>query len=202
MGTSLIEISSEEGKYIKIELSVAEAGYEPDDAPLVILSSSLLEKVDTVSFNLGVPSEEELPEGLGLKGFAVELGIGGVMLEEGETVTVCLPAPSFEDGEELMPKLYRYEEEWNLLSGSRTETVNNIEFVCGNVSSLPSLFGVFVEIPEPPVMEKESDGGCSVASDGADRSGLRSAAFNFNLLLIVSGLLAVSLKRRRAYVRS
>lgn len=195
VGTSLIVIGSEEGEYITIELSVA-GNEEPEEVPSIILSSSLLERVETVSFDLRIPSEEELPEGLRLGGFAAEAGIGNSMLEEDETVTVCLPAPYFEDDEESMPRLYRYEEGWNPLSGSGIETVNGKRSVCTDVSFLPSLLGVFVEIPEPP--EEESDGGCSIASGGAGRSGSFNVAFN--LFLIMFSLVGAFRRRRQICV--
>ncbi|MYB26463.1 MAG: hypothetical protein F4X32_03040 [Candidatus Dadabacteria bacterium] len=188
--TSLVEISSG-SQYITVELSVT-GEQEPaaDEVPSIILSSSLLKEIETVSFDLSVPSEG-LPEGLSLEGFAAEVGIGDIMLEEDETVTVCLPA-SF-----LGSKFYRYEEdddEWTPLPVSTRKTVNGVESVCADLSSssLPSLFGVFVEVSETPVMEMEEEagGGCSVVSDGEAGSGL------FNLLLVMFSLLAFSLRRR------
>jgi len=221
--TSLVVISREDGKYTAIELSVPEGEGPPDDVPSIILPSSLIGRVETVTIDLSVPSEEELPEGLSLEGFVAEVGLDEYMLGEGETVTVCLPAPedggesasylyryqeegsgsfsmsnieTVDDGEESVPGLYRYDREsgsWEPVSGSRMDTVNGVECVCGDTSSLPSLFGVFVEIPEPPVMEEEeSGGGCSVVSDGAGGSGSRSAAFN--LLLIISCLVVARIK--------
>ena len=207
VGTSLVVISREEGKYITVELSV-EGDQEHDEVPSIILSFSLLERIEAVSFALSIPSQEELPEGLSidimgshdyglirLEGFTAEVGIGDVALGEGGTVTVCLPAPAFEEEEGSMPKLYRYEKGWNPLSGSRMDAVNDIESVCADTSSLPSLLGVFVEIPEPP--EEEGDGVCccSVVSEGDGES------VAFNLLLIIISLLAFSLRRRKACVR-
>ncbi|MDE0477807.1 MAG: leucine-rich repeat domain-containing protein, partial [Candidatus Dadabacteria bacterium] len=190
VGTSLIVISREEARYITIELSVMGNEY-PEDLPSIILSPSLLERVEAVSFSLSAPSEEELPEGLRLEGFVVEAGIGNAMLGAGETVTVCLPAGV----EESTPRLYRYEEQWNPLSGSVVETVNGNRSVCADVSFLPSLFGVFVEIPG--VME-ESAGGCSVASGETGRGGSFNVAFN--LFLIMFGLVGVFRRRRRICV--
>ncbi|MDE0291202.1 MAG: hypothetical protein OXK19_01625, partial [Candidatus Dadabacteria bacterium] len=141
-----------------------------------------------------LPPDGEAPQGLSLEGAAAKAGAGGALLGEGETVRVCLPAPSsFEDE----PSLYRYKEgrEWTLLPGSSTETVNDIESVCADVSSFPSLVGVFVEISEPPVAEGESGGGCSVVSAEAQGSG------SFNLLLIMFSLVGVSRIRRRICVR-
>ncbi len=193
VGTSLVTFP--EGEYITIELRIA-GDQELGEVPSVILPSSLLERVETVSFNLSVLPEEELPEALSLEGFVADVGIGDIMLEEDETVTVCLPAYSFEDGEESMPKLYRYKEEWNPLSGLRIETVKDIESVCADVSSFPSRFGVFAEIPEPPVMEEGSGGGCSVSGEVG-----RNDQFNvvLNLLLIIFSLLGVSLKRQNLH---
>ena len=163
--------------------------------PSVILSSGLLERIETISFRLSVPSQEP-PDGLVLEGFAVETSIGDVTLGEGETATVCLPASA--DAGEPAPVLYRYAQGWGPVPGSAARTVNGIESVCGGVSSFPSLLGVFAagEVPEPPVAEGESGGGCSVVSDGAGGSGPLSGAFN--LLLIISCLIvAVSRRRRR-----
>ena len=220
VGPSSVEVSGEGDVSITIELSVPDdVDEEPQDVPSIILSPSLVERVGTVSFDLEIPSEEELPQGLSLSGYAVRVdllppdgeapqglrlegaaakaGAGGALLGEGEAVRVCLPAPSsFEDE----PSLYRYKEgrEWTPLPGSSIETVNDIESVCADVSSFPSLVGVFVEVSEPPVAEGESGGGCSVVSGDAGGSG----SFNvvFNLFLIMFGLVSVSRRRRQTCV--
>ncbi len=201
--TSLIEISSEEGKYITIELSVA-GDEEPGEMPSVILSSPVVERVETVSFELSVPSQEQLPEELRIEGFVVRAGIGSVTLGEDETVAVCLPASEPENAEEPMPGLYRYDgEDWVSLSDSGIETVNDMESLCADTSSLPSLFGVFIseEVPAEPTVvpagmgEQESSGGCSVASGTAGGSAVLGAAFS--LLLIMSCLLTVPRRRRK-----
>ena len=225
MGTGMIEIRDEEGEEhtITIELSVQDGDEVPQGVvPSIILSPFLLEEVETVSFDLITPSEEQLPQGLRLEGPAVLVGLvvsnGGVsqglgfgesaakaaiedvMLGEGETVTVCLPVfSSFEDDGKSIPGLYRYEEgrEWNLLSGSRIETVNGIESVCADVSSFPALVGVFVEVSEPPVVEGESGGGCSVVSA---EGGSESFNVAFNLFLIMFSFMGVSWIRRQICV--
>ena len=181
------ETVSHRGRSITLDLSIegsVDAG--PDQWPSIVLSSDILDRVETVSFRLLVPSQEP-PEGFGLRGPAAEIGLGGVTLAAGESAEVCLAAPAGA----AEPLLYLYAAAgWEPVSGSAEKTVGNVRSVCGVVSSLPSLFGVFVmeEVPEPPAGGGGSGGGCSLASDEGRESGLPGAALG--LLLIISCILA------------
>ncbi len=165
-----------------IDLSVTgDVGSSGD--PAVIVSRSVLDRVEEITFELSEVSPHDPPPGFYLEGFSAEVDLG-VTLEPGETVSVCLPSAGESD-------IYRYSEvlgEWEVLE-SRSETVNGEEVVCGDVGAV-SLTGVFVE----------DTGGCVIASAGGEGVPWRGAVFN--LLLIMSVLMLVPGKHRPgAYYR-
>ena len=121
--------------------------------PAVIVSRSVLDRIDEITFELSEVPPHDPPPGFYLEGFAAEVDLG-VTLGEGETVSVCLPSSGGD--------IYRYSEEsgeWEVLESSRPEMVNGEEVVCGDVGEV-SLTGVFVE----------DTGGCVIASAGGERS--------------------------------
>ena len=179
-----------------VELTVnRDAGSPPGD-PVIILSSNLLQDINGITFHISAQSPEAPPSGFRLEGFVADIDLG-VELGEGETVTVCLPAPRGTQN----PALHHYDEEssaWKRLE-SRSETVDGTRSVCAETGAF-SLFGVFVaERSEPPVNPPttgggtEGGGGCAIAM-GADH-GTESAAVN--LLLIAAGLFSVFFRKRR-----
>ena len=174
-----------------IELTVTRDEDLPPSSgnPSIILSPDLLDRIDEITFELSADSPETPPSGFRAAGYVADIDLG-VELEEGETVTVCLPA-SAGDGE---PVLYHYDEDsgmWERL-GSRVEPVNGVRSVCVNTSAFP-LFRVFVaEESSPPrdTVEQGGGGGCAIASEKWTGNMLGSELLS--LLLIVSFLLAVS----------
>ena len=179
-----------------VELTVnRDAGSPPGD-PVIILSSNLVEDIDWITFHVSADLPEAPPSGFRLEGFAVDIDLG-VQLGEGETVTVCLPAPQGTQN----PALYHYDEDsgaWERLE-SRSETVDGVRSVCAEAGVF-SLFGVFVaERSEPPVNPPptgggtQGGGGCAVAA-GADH-GTESAAVN--LLLFITVLFSVFFRKSR-----
>ena len=140
--------------------------------PAIIVSRSVLDQVEEITFELSEVSPHDPPPGFYLEGFSAEVNLG-VTLEPEETVSVCLPSAGESD-------IYRYSEElgeWEVLP-SQLETVNGEEVVCGDVGSF-SLTGVFVE----------DTGGCVIASAGGEGIPWRGAVLN--LLLIISVLLLI-----------
>ena len=125
----------------------------------------------------------------------------GVELGEGETVTVCLPAPSGVQE----PALYHYDEEsdaWERLE-SRSETTDGTLSVCAETDAF-SVFGVFVAErreprSNPPTTggrtEGGAGGGCTIASDKL--RGNTSKSVLLNLLLPVSALFLTASRKRR-----
>ena len=179
-----------------VELTVnRDAGSPPGD-PVIILSPDLVGDIDEITFHISADLPEAPPSGFRLEGFAVDIDLG-TELGEGETVTVCLPAPRGTQN----PALYHYDEEsgaWERLE-SRSETVDGTPSVCAEAGVF-SVFGVFVaERSMPPVNRPttgggtEGGGGCAIAM-GADH-GTESAAVN--LLLIAAGLFSVFFRKRR-----
>ncbi len=141
--------------------------------PAVIVSRSILDRVSEITFELSEVSEYP-PPGYRLQGFEAKVDLG-IMLREGETVTVCLPSSG---GEEDI--YYRYNEElgeWEVLE-SQLETVNGEDVLCGDAGAV-SLSGIFVE----------ETGGCAIASANGEGVLWRGAVFN--LLLIISVLLLI-----------
>ena len=143
-----------------IDLSVTgDIGSSGD--PAIIVSRSVLDRVEGITFELSEVSPHDPPPGFYLEGFAAEVNLG-VTLEPGETVSVCLPSSGGD--------IYRYSEvlgEWEVLESSRPETVNGEEVVCGDVGAV-SLTGVFVE----------DTGGCVIASASGEEVQWREAVFN------------------------
>ena len=143
--------------------------------PAVIVSRTILDRINQITFELSEASPQDPPSGFRLEGLAAEVNLG-VTLGEGETVTVCLPSAGGE------PDLYyRYDgesEEWELLE-SQLETVNGEEVVCAEAGAV-SLSGVFVE----------ETGGCAVASVNGEGT-VRWQGAVFNLLLTISVLLLI-----------
>ena len=140
--------------------------------PAVIVSRSVLDQVEEITFELSEVSPHDPPQGFYLEGFSAEVDLG-VALEQGETVSVCLPSAGESD-------IYRYSEElgeWEVLP-SQLETVNGEELVCGDAGAF-SLTGVFVE----------DTGGCVIASASGEGVLWRGAVFS--LLLTISVLLLV-----------
>ena len=154
-----------------IDLSVTgDIGSSGD--PAVIVSRSVLDSVEEITFELSEVSPHDPPPGFYLEGFAAEVNLG-VTLEQGETVSVCLPSSGGD--------IYRYSEElgeWEVLESSRSETVNGEDVVCGDTSGF-SLTGVFVE----------DTGGCVIAAVSGKGVLWRGAVFN--LLLTMSVLLLI-----------
>ena len=179
-----------------IDLTIDRGEVPPQSGnPVIILPTDVLEDVNEISFELYVASPETPHSGFRLAGFVVEIELDHE-LEEGETVTVCLPVP--EDEEESI--LFHYDEEssvWEPLE-SRLETVNGTLSVCAETDDF-SLFGGFVadsqQEPDPglePMTGQGGEVGCSISSDaGAGNTPQRAV---FNLLLIMSALLAVLLR--------
>ena len=159
-----------------IDLSVTgDLGSSGD--PAVIVSRSVLDRVEEITFELSEVPPHDPPPGFYLEGFTAEVDLG-VTLEQGETVSVCLPSSGGD--------IYRYSEalgEWEVLESSRPETVNGEEAVCGDVDGF-SLTGVFVE----------DTGGCVIASAGGEGVPWKGAVFN--LLLIMSVLLLIPRKSK------
>ena len=155
-----------------IDLSVTgDVGSSGD--PAVIVSRSVLDRVEEITFELSEVSPHDPPPGFYLEGFSAEVDLGVTLGQQGETVSVCLPSAGESD-------IYRYSEElgeWEVLP-SRLETVNGEEVVCGDVGAV-SLTGVFVE----------DTGGCVIASVNGEEVLWRGAVFN--LLLIISVLLLI-----------
>ena len=172
-----------------------DAGSPPGN-PVIILSPDLVGDIDEITFHISADLPEAPPSGFRLEGFAVDIDLG-TELGEGETVTVCLPAPRGTQN----PALYHYDEKsgaWERLE-SRAETVDGTPSVCAEAGVF-SVFGVFVaERSMPPVNRPttgggtEGGGGCAIAM-GADH-GTESAAVN--LLLIAAGLFSVFFRKRR-----
>ena len=154
-----------------IDLSVTgDVGSSGD--PTVIVSRSVLDRLEEITFELSEVSPHDPPSGFYLEGFAMEVDLG-VTLGQGETVSVCLPSAGESD-------IYRYSEEsgeWEVLE-SRMETVNGEEVVCGDTGAV-SLTGVFVE----------ETGGCVIASVNGEEVLWRGAVLN--LLLTMSVLLLI-----------
>ena len=154
-----------------IDLSVTgDVGSSGD--PAIIVSRSVLDRVEEITFELSEVSPHDPPPGFYLEGFSAEVNLG-VTLEPGETVSVCLPSSGGD--------IYRYSEEsgeWEALESSRPEMVNGEDVVCGDVDGF-SLTGVFVE----------DTGGCVIASASGEGVQWRGAVFN--LLLIMSVLLLI-----------
>ena len=128
------------GKTIKLTVTRDEKLPSSSNNPAIILSPDLLDRIDEITFDLSADSPENPPAGFWLGGFAADIDLG-VELEEGETVTMCLPEPA--GGEELV--LHHYDEEsgmWNPLESS-VETVNGVRSVCTETDVF-LLFGVFV----------------------------------------------------------
>ena len=111
--------------------------------PAVIVSRTILDRVEEVTFELSEVSPQDPPSGFRLEGFTAEIDLG-VTLREGETVTVCLP-PTGVEGES---DIHRYDGpgEWERLE-SQLQTVNGEELLCAETGSF-SLFGVFVPVIE------------------------------------------------------
>ena len=140
--------------------------------PAIIVSRSVLDRVEEITFELSEVSPHDPPPGFYLEGFSAEVDMG-VTLEPGETVSVCLPSSGGD--------IYRYSEElgeWEVLESSRSETVNGEDVVCGDVDGF-SLTGVFVE----------DTGGCVIASASGEGVPWRGAVVN--LLLTISVLLLI-----------
>ena len=179
-----------------VELTVNRDAGSPPGNPVIILSPDLVKDIDEITFRISADLPEAPPSGFRLEGFAVDIDLG-TELGEGETVTVCLPAPRGTQN----PALYHYDEEssaWERLE-SRSETVDGVGSVCAETGAF-SLFGVFVaERSEPPVNPPttgggtEGGGGCAIAM-GADH-GTESAAVN--LLLIMAVLFSVFFRKNR-----
>ena len=154
-----------------IDLSVTgDIGSSGD--PAIIVSRSILDRIEEITFELSEISPHDPPPGFYLEGFSAEVDMG-VTLGEEETVSVCLPSSGESD-------IYRYSGElgeWEVLP-SRLETVNGEEVVCGDTGAV-SLTGVFVE----------ETGGCVIASVNGEEVLWRGAVFN--LLLIISVLLLI-----------
>ena len=126
-----------------IDLSVTRDVDLSSGNPAVIVSRDILDRVDEITFELREVSPQDPPPGFRLEGFTAEVDLG-VELEEGETVTVCLP-PTGVEGES---DIHRYDGpgEWERLE-SRLQTVNEEELLCAKTGSF-SLFGVFVPVIE------------------------------------------------------
>ena len=161
-----------------IDLSVT-GDTDPSYAnPAVIVSRSILDRVDEITFELSEVSEYP-PPGYRLSGFEAEVNLG-IPLRQRETVSVCLPSSG---GEEDI--YYRYNdesEEWEVLE-SQLDTVNGEDVLCGDAGAV-SLSGVFVE----------ETGGCVIAAAGGEGVLWRGAVFN--LLLIMSVLLLIPRKHK------
>ena len=185
-----------DGSTVKLTVN-RDAGSPPGD-PVIILSPDLVEDIDEITFHISADLPEAPPSGFRLEGFVVDIDLG-VELGEGETVTVCLPAPQGTQN----PALHHYDEEssaWERLE-SRSETVDGTRSVCAETGAF-SLFGVFVaERSRPPVnppttgggTEGGGGGGCAVVA-GADRGHGNTAV---NLLLIITVLFSVFFRKRR-----
>ena len=181
-----------------VEVTVNRDAGSPPGNPVIILSPDLVEDIDEITFHISADLPEAPPSGLRLEGFVADIDLG-VPLGEGETVTVCLPAPQSAQ----KPTLYHYDEEsgaWEHLE-SRLETVDGVRSVCAETGVF-SVFGVFVaERSEPPVNTTPSGGtteesggsGCAITAE-VDH-GTESAAVN--LLLFITVLFSVFFRKSR-----
>ena len=181
-----------------VEVTVNRDAGSPPGNPVIILSPDLVEDIDEITFHISADLPEAPPSGLRLEGFVADIDLG-VELGEGETVTVCLPAPQSAQ----KPTLYHYDEEsgaWEHLE-SRLETVDGVRSVCAETGVF-SVFGVFVaERSEPPVnttpsggtTEESGGGGCAITAE-VDH-GTESAAVN--LLLFITVLFSVFFRKSR-----
>ena len=181
-----------------LELTVNRDAGSPSGNPVIILSSDLLQDINGITFHISAQSPEAPPSGFRLEGFVADIDLG-VELTEGETATVCLPAPQGTQN----PALYHYDEEssaWERLE-SRLETVDGVGLVCAETDAF-SLFGVFVaERSEPPVntpttggtTEESGGGGCAISAEA--KHGTESAAVN--LLLIITVLFSLFFRKSR-----
>ena len=193
------------GKTIKLTVTRDEKLPSSSNNPAIILSPDLLDRIDEITFDLSADSPENPPAGFRLGGFVADIDLG-VELEEGETVTVCLPEPA--GGEELV--LHHYDEEsgmWKPLELS-VRTVNRVRSVCTETDVF-LLFGVFVAeqsgFPDDTGSPTEYAGtkkgggvGCSITLDGGAENMSQSTVFN--LLLTMFSLIVIS-RRNLSKVR-
>lgn len=180
-----------------VELTVNRDAGSPPGNPVIILSPDLLQDIEEITFHISADPPELPPAGFRLEGFAVDIDLG-VELGEGETVTVCLPAPQSTQNSEL----YHYNKvstTWERLE-SWSETVDGVRSVCAETSVF-SVFGVFVaEQREPSVntpttgSREEGGGGCAIAMG----TGHGPQGVAVNLLLIMTVLFSVFLRKTRS----
>ncbi len=175
-----------------IELTVSRDAGSPQGNPVIILSPDILQDIKKITFRISANPPEPPPAGFRLEGLVADIDLG-VELGEGETVIVCLPAPS--GAQE--PALYRYDEESGAWEGleSRSETIDGSLSVCAETDAF-SVFGVFVtEQTEPPVNTSPSrggmeGGGCAIAMG----TGHGPQGTAVNLLLIATVLFVAFLR--------
>ncbi len=127
-----------------IDLSVTRDQCTSPGNPALIMSRSILDRVEEITFELSETSPQDPPSGFRLEGCAVEID-PGVTLGEGETAVVCLP-PAEIEGKSYVHRYDETEGEWESLP-SQLETVNGDELLCGNTDTF-SLFGVFLPVIE------------------------------------------------------